>query len=271
MKALNPVEFLRSLRGVIDGKIDIPQSLKDNQVLQVLLNRRSMRSFQQRDIPDDVFTAVLEAARVAPNAINSQSWSFGIYDQLKWKETFGSSMPFKANRGVIILGDMNRVRQAIDEFPYKPLVEYTLCVMNASIAAYAMNIAAEACGVASVMLSDTGRSGFYDACYLKEKLDFPEGVFPVMTIVFGYPKGKALGMPPKLPLEEIVFTGKYKQPDKTVMKRWLQQMMAAYRAAFVTRSLQGQMQHYLSKVDNAEKGLRDLIFYRPEESAKLDK
>ena len=60
-------------------------------------------------------------------------------------------------------------------------------------------------------------------------------------------------------------------PDKTVLKRWLQQMMAAYRAAFVTRSLQGQMQHYLSKVDTAEKGLRDLIFSRPEKSAKQDK
>ena len=92
------------------------------------------------------------------------------------------------------------------------------------------------------------------------------GVFPIMTIVFGYPKGKPGGMPPKLPLEEIIFSGRYKNPDKLVMKNWLHQMMAGYRAVFITRSFKGQLKKYFSKADSAEKGLKTLIFYRPEES-----
>ena len=191
---------------------------------------------------------------------------YGVFDQASWIKTFGQSIPFNANRGIIVLGDAHRARVAIDEFSFKPLVEYTFSIINASIAAYAMNIAAEACGVASVMLSDTGRSGFYDAQYLKEKLSLPDGVFPIMTVVFGYPKKKLHGMPPKLPLEEITFSGKYRNPDKSVMNDWLHQMMAAYRAVYITRSFKGQLKRYLSKVDSAEKGLTSMIFYRPEES-----
>jgi hypothetical protein len=137
--------------------------------------------------------------------------------------------------------------------------------MNSSIAAYAMNIAAEACGVMSVMLSETGKTGLYDAEYLKEKLELPDGVFPIMTIVFGYPAGRPLGMPPKLPLEEITFTGKYREPDDEVMKNWLQEMRAAYRAVKVNRSFADQLDSYNSKINEAEEGLRKIVFYKDEE------
>jgi nitroreductase len=269
MKRLNPITFLGALKGLLEGKVEIPDSLSDNRLLQTLLQRRSVRSFQQRDIPDDVFRVILEAGRLAPSTVNLQSWSFGIFDQESWKETFDTPMPFKGNKAIIITGDLHRVRLALDEFPFKPLVEYTLGVMNASIGAYAMNVAAEACGIASVMLSETGASGFYDALLLKEKLGLPDGVFPIMTIVFGYPAGRPKGMPPKLPLSEITFTGRYKEPDKKIAKRWLDQMTAGYRALYITKSFQGQLRHYLSKTNKAEAGLRKLIFYKKEGFAKV--
>ncbi len=265
MKSLNPVEFVRGLKGILKGSVNIPDSLKDNEVLNVLLKRRSVRSFQKKDIPDDVFAAILEAGRLAPSGVNMQSWSFGVFDGETWRNTFDRNMPFGGSRAVIILGDMHRPRQAIKEFPFKPLVEYSLALVNAGIAAYAMNIAAEACGVGSVMLSDTGKTGFYDAEYLAEKLGLPEGVYPVTTIVFGYSKGKPLGMPPKLPMEAVTFTGSYKETDPRITEEWLKQMQAGFRAAKITQSFKSQLKHYLSKIDEAEKGLHKIIFYRPEE------
>jgi nitroreductase len=265
MKSLNPAEFVRGLKGILKGTINIPDSLKDNEVLSVLLKRRSVRSFQKKDIPDDVLTVILEAGRLAPSGVNMQSWTFGVFDPEMWHSTFDRNMPFAANRAVIILGDMHRPRQAIKEFPFKPLVEYSLALVNAGIAAYAMNIAAEACGVGSVMLSDTGKTGFYDAEYLAEKMKLPEGVYPVTTIVFGYPKGKPLGMPPKLPLEAITFSGSYKETDPHITEDWLTQMQAGFRASKITHSFKSQLKHYLSKIDEAEKGLANIVFYRPEE------
>jgi nitroreductase len=265
MKALNPVEFIKGLRGILDGKVYLPESLNENPVLHVLLRRRSVRKFEKREIPEDMFRAILEAARVAPCAINLQSWALGIFDRETWKNIFGSSIPFDASRAVMVMGDIHRARSVIGEIDHYPLVEYTLAVMNASIAAYAMNIAAESCGVASVMLSETGKSGFYDANYLKEKLNLPDGVFPILTIVFGFPKGRPPTMPPKLPIEEITFSGKYKEAGKKTMKDWLQQMIAGYRAWRITDSFQRQVKRYVERADAAEESLKKLVFYNLDE------
>lgn len=221
-----------------------------------------MRSFLDRPVPDDVFKAVLEAGRLAPSGVNLQTWSFACFDRESWKETFGTPLPFSAPRAIMVLGDIHRVRLAIEEFPHKPLVEYTLAVTNAGIAAYAMNIAAEALGVTSVMLSDTGKSGFYDASFLKEKLSLPDGVFPLTTLVLGYPKKRSKTMPPKLPMETVTFTGEYREPDPEVLDSWMEQMKAGYRALKVTGSFQKQLDHYRSKLDQAEEGLERIIYYR---------
>jgi hypothetical protein len=265
MKGLNPIEFVTAIKGILAGRIYAPQRLAGNQALEVLLNRRSVRNFSSREIEADVFAAILEAGRLAPSTVNLQTWSFCTFDSGSWKKTFGGSMPFKASRAVIVLGDVCRMRQVIDEFPFKPLVEYTLGVMNASIAAYAMNIAAEACGLSAVMLSETGRTGFYDAKYLKAKLRLPDGVFPLLTLVMGYPKGQKPPMPPKLPLREIAFHGAYGVPDRSVLETWLKQMMAGYRATRVIGSFKGQLRKYLAKADSAERELKELIFHRHEE------
>ncbi len=265
MKPLKPSEFLRGLKNILKGKINFPKSLEGNEALRILLKRRSVRAFSDREIPETVMSAILEAARLAPSTVNLQTWSFGLFDKQSWERKFGKKMPFGGSRGVIVCADMHRVHAATDILPHKPLVEYTLSVVNAGIASYAMNIAAEACGVSSVMLSETGQSGFYDAAYLREKLELPGGVYPLMTIVFGYAKKPPAGMPPKLPLDQITFTDTYKEPDPEVMESWLEQMTAGYRAAMITKSFRGQIRRYLSKLEDAERGLRDMIFYRDEE------
>ena len=51
----------------------MPPSLGDNELLGIILKRRSVRSFAGRNIPDDVFGAILEAGRLAPSAVNLQT------------------------------------------------------------------------------------------------------------------------------------------------------------------------------------------------------
>ena len=160
------------------------------------------------------------------------------------------------------MGDIHRVRQSDIDFPSSPLIEYTIAVMNASLAAMNMNIAAEALGVSSVMLSETGRSGLLDIDYLKEKLCLPDGVYPLMTMVFGYAKGAFLPMPPKLPLDQIVFTDHYPPPDKKVMSEWLDQMIAGYKAGHLDLSFQAQLNVYQSKIELAEKNLEEMIYHK---------
>lgn len=259
--SLNPWRFVRGLVRLARGRTAPTPSLAGNPVLQVLLRRRSIRRFRPEPIPEDVLQAILEAGRLAPSTVNFQPWSFGVYDREGWQRLFGRGIPFGAVRAVVVLGDIHRLRTIWPEIPCRPLVEYTLAAMNAGIAAFAMNIAAEACGVASVMLSETGRTGFYDAAYLKEKLALPDGVFPFLTIVFGYPRGRPLGLPPKLPLEEITFGPTYRGPDRRTLERWVEQMAAGYRATRVTDSLGGQLRRYLARIDRAEEDLSRLVYH----------
>ena len=128
------------------------------------------------------------------------------------------------------MADTSRDKSVLNVFPDGRLVEYTVAVVNASLAAMNMNIAAEALGVSSVMLSETGRGGFLDVGYLKEQLALPDGVFPLMTIVFGYARGAHPPMPPKLPLEQVCFEGQYREPDRAVLEDWLVQTMEIGRA-----------------------------------------
>ena len=158
------------------------------------------------------------------------------------------------------MGDTHRDRIVLDAFPPSPLIEYTLGVVNASLAAMNMNIAAEALGVSSVMLSETGRTGLLDAGYLKQTLCLPAGVFPLMTIIFGYPRGPYPPMPPKLPLDQICFTGRYPEPDRAIMDDWLAQMKAGYKASHLLSSFEAQLRLYASKIERAETDLQAMIF-----------
>jgi nitroreductase len=254
-------DFFRSLGIILAGKPHVPATLAGNELLQIVLNRRSQRRFAPRPLEEDVFNTILEAGRLAPSTVNLQSWTFMVFSPATWQTTFGRSIPFKAQRAVIMLGDIHRNRAMLDSFPDSPLVLYTMAVMNASLAAMNMNIAAEALGVASVMLSETGRSGLLDVGYLKEKLSLPEGVFPLMTIVFGYPGAARPPMPPKIPLEQVCFTdGSYHETDPAVLQDWITQMTAGYKAMRPFSSLEAQLRVYRSKIGQAEEDLHRMIF-----------
>jgi len=258
-----PLGFVRSLARILAGRPQVPPSLQDNALLRRLLSRRSVRHYDDRPIPDDVFAAILEAGRLAPSTVNLQTWSFAVFNAAGWQERFGRTIPFRAQRAVIVLGDIHRDKTVLDIFPDSPLILYTVAVLNAGLAAMAMNAAAEALGVSSVMLSETGRTGLLDAGYLKETLALPDGVFPLTTIVFGYPKGAYPPMPPKLPLEQICFTGKYREPDPEVMTAWLHQMIAGYKASNVRSSFDAQLNVYRSKIGQAEVDLNAMVFGTP--------
>jgi FMN reductase (NADPH) len=251
--------FLRSILRILKGRPQVPPSVADNATLQVVLQRRSVRRFSRREIHDEVFGAILEAGRLAPCTVNLQTWSFVTFTPAAWREVFERPMPFRGQRAVVVLADTHRVRTVVDAFPRSPLVEHTVGVMNASLAAMNMNVAAEALGVASVMLSHTGRTGLLDCGYLQKKLSLPKAVCPLMTMVFGYPRGLHPPMPPKLPLEQVCFEGAYQEADQDVMEDWLAQMRAGYKASHPLSSFETQLQAYESKLGQAEADLREMV------------
>ncbi len=256
---MKPSQYVTALWRILQGRPRVPKSLQENAALRTILARRSVRSFSSAEIPADAWNAILEAGRVAPSTVNLQSWSFALFDRTSWRETFGAGLPFNAQRAVIILADGHRARQVIQAFPESPLVEYTIAVMNASLAAMNMNAAAETLGISSVMLSETGRSGLLDIPWLRDKLALPAGVTPLMTIVFGYAREGYPPMPPKLPCEMVCFTGSYREADAGQLEEWYREMVAGYNSSHLGATFQKQLDVYKSKIGTAEAELRKSV------------
>ncbi len=260
MADLSLRDFFGGLARIISAKPRIPRKMQDNNQLKTILNRRSIRRFSGEQISQELWETILEAGRLAPSTVNLQSWSFAHFTGEQWEEFFGSRIAFQAPRGVVILADSNRVRQTVPDFPEAPLSEYTMGVMNASLAAMNMVQAAEAMGLGSVMLSETGRTGFYDVAYLTEVLKLPRGVVPIMSIVFGYGDAKSPVMPPKLPLEAVAFTGVYKETTDAIRESWINQMRAGYQATHGGEKFSAKITYYKSRIADTERDLRKAVF-----------
>ena len=65
---------------------------------EVIKTRRSVRSYINEQIPDDVLTRVLEAARIAPSGCNRQPWSFVVVRQAATREKLAKAC---CNQGFI--------------------------------------------------------------------------------------------------------------------------------------------------------------------------
>jgi nitroreductase len=254
-------QFCRGLFRLVAGRPRVARGLAGNRELALVLERRSVRGFTAESIADDVWGAVLEAGRVAPSTVNLQTWSFAHFTAAEWRDFFGSPLPFGAARGVVVLADSTRARRAVPEFPYAPLCEHTIGVMNASLAAMNMTLAAEALGLASVMLSETGRTGFYDAAHLARKLELPPGVVPIMSMVFGHPSGKTPVMPPKYATETVAFTGRYRHASDKEIGDWREQMQAGYRAAHKGERFASKVAYYNRRIEEAERDLEEIVYY----------
>ncbi len=55
------------------------------EVLETIRTRRSVRKFQDRDVPDDLIEKILTAGIWAPSGMNNQPWRFAIIKNKKLK------------------------------------------------------------------------------------------------------------------------------------------------------------------------------------------
>jgi nitroreductase len=254
--------FFSSLWRILRARPRIPDSLADNPLLQILLARRSVRRFTGKVIPEDVVAAILEAGRMAPSAVNLQTWTFLRFNPSQWRQVFGRPLPFGGRLALMILADTHRLDLLRDSlsFPEEPLALYTIAVLNVGLAAMNMTLAAEACGLSSVMLSETGQTGLLDAGRLQAVLELPRGVFPLTTLVIGYAQRRPRPAPPRLPMGMICGCGAYPAVDENALAVWLAEMRAGYRAMRPWSSLEAQIRVYAKKIRKAESALQEMVF-----------
>lgn len=198
-----------------------------NPTLETILNRKSMRAFEKRDIEPEVKSQILEATLRAPTAGNMMLYSILDITDQAIKDTLVKTcdnQPFIARAPMvwIFLADYQRW---YDYFRYSDVPAFCaqrgeemrlpeegdlfLACSDALIAAQNAVIAADACGLGSVYIGDIMEN--YETH--QKLLNLPPHVFPIAMLVFGYPtqQQKDREMTPRFDKKFIVFENQYQR------------------------------------------------------------
>jgi nitroreductase len=163
------------------------------EVAKAIKERRSIRQFTDKNIPDDIVKKIVEAGRWAPSPKNTQPWRF------------------------IIIRDTKKLIEISEYARYSPYlkdVPLGIAIIVSPIEAYDWydelqeNKYAAACAAQNMMLQawDMGIGSCWvsvDREKVAELLDVPEELFLLCVMAFGYPTKE----PPKPDEEKRIPAG----------------------------------------------------------------
>jgi len=142
------------------------------EVIKLLKERRSIRKYQEKEVPEDIIKGIIDCARFAPTAINIQPWEF------------------------IVITDREMRKKIADITDYgKFIAEAPVCVVvfckdtkyyleDGSAATTYILLAAKAYGLGSCWVAGDKK---YYAEDIRKLLGVPEGYKLVSLISIGYP------------------------------------------------------------------------------------
>ena len=183
-------------------------------IIETLLNRRTIRRYSDKQISDDMLNTIIEAGIRASNCGNMQIYSIIITkDKDKKRELaklhFNQQMVEEAPVILTVCADVNRFekwcRQRNAKPSYSNFLWFNIGTIDATIASQAMCVAAEAMELGICYLGTVT----YMAKQIANFFELPKGVVPITTITMGYPSEE----PPlteRLPMSAVVHNEVYK-------------------------------------------------------------
>lgn len=149
--------------------------------IHAIKTRISTRQYSDQPISNEALHTILEAGMSGPTAVNARPWSFIVVRDPEMLNRMAdvngrAAEPLRtAKVGILICGDMERA--------FKPAPDYW--VVDGSIAAQNMILAAHAMGIGSVWLGTWPQQNKVDG--QKALFNLPDHVVPHSIIAFGYP------------------------------------------------------------------------------------
>lgn len=149
--------------------------------IQNIMGRVSVRKFSNQEISEEALQTILKAGMAGPSCVNSRDWSFIV---VRDKEMLGKmadangrpAQPLRsAQLGILVCGDLERSFQGAPDY----------WVVDGSIAAQNMILAANALGIGSVWLGTWPQMDRVKA--QSDLFGLPKTQIPHSIIAFGYP------------------------------------------------------------------------------------
>ena len=191
-----------------------------NDTIRQLYERKSIRAFEDREIPAKEKAAILRAAAEAPTAGNQQLYTILDITDQNLKDQLAvtcDNQPFiaKAKMVLIFCADCQKWYDAYISTGCSPRApgvgDLLLAVSDANIAAQNAVVAAQSLGIGSCYIGDV-----MENCEKhREMLNLPEYVFPCAMLVFGYPtqQQKEREKPARVEMHHVVHENGYHKMD----------------------------------------------------------
>jgi nitroreductase len=150
------------------------------QALAPLLGRRSIRAYQDREVPAELVRALLEAAMAAPSAVARDPWRFIVLSSRAVRAEVAAGLPHgtmlgSAGVGFVVCGDLEAAHDG----------QLSYLLQDCSAAIENLLLAAHALGLGAVWLGVHPRAE--RILHLRRTLAIPEPVLPIACIAVGYP------------------------------------------------------------------------------------
>ena len=184
--------------------------MDSSQIVEILLQRQSVRGYTDQPVEPEKIARCLEAARMAPSACNAQPWKFIVVDNPQLKDqvagytTSGPLVPMnhftrQAPILVVIVRESPNLTSKIGTLlKDKP---YTL--MDTGIVALQFCLQATAEGLGTCIM------GWFNEKKVKELLHIPKSKRAELIITLGYPSSQILRPKVRKTLDEMCCYNKY--------------------------------------------------------------
>ena len=190
-----------------------------NETMKVLMERKSVRVFEDKEIAPEIKDAILAAAMRAPTAGNSMLYSIIDVTAQALKDKLSETcdhQPFIAQAKMVLIfcADYHRWYRKFklagcENVPAPELGDLILSTNDAVIAAHAACVAAESFGIGSCYIGDVIEN--FETH--KELMNLPPQTAPVCMLVFGYPteQQKERKQTTRFAKSSIVFENQYRE------------------------------------------------------------
>lgn len=156
-----------------------------NEAISCILQRKSVRRYQDVAVENEKVELLLRAAMAAPSSKNRQPWQFVAIRNKETLEELSRLLPYAkmvkdAPLAIAICGDLSKTKEE----------EKNKWVVDCSAATENLLIAVESLGLGAVW---TGVYPDEDRVeHVSTLLNLPSHVIPLNIIPIGYPEGEAL-------------------------------------------------------------------------------
>ena len=151
------------------------------ELLEIIKNRRSIRTYKKQDLPPDVVAKLLEAARWAPSAGNVQPWAFVVASSQKIKQSlslaaYGQKSLEAASIVIVVCAD-----EGLAEERYGERGKTLFCLQDTAAAIQNILLTASSLGLGSCW------TGAFKEEAVRQVIKAPKQMRPVALIPVGYP------------------------------------------------------------------------------------